>query len=224
MKIPSGEITNLPYLKKISSFGKPIILSTGMASILEIEQALDVLSSGQKLINDITVLHCNTAYPTPMKDVNLLAMLNIRDKFKVKVGYSDHTLGIEVPIASVALGASIIEKHITTNKNLKGPDHKSSLEPDELKKMVKSIRNIDKACSGSGLKTISSSEKLNKICSRKSIYLKSDIKKGEILKENNLIMLRPGDGISPMKLNEIVGKIANKNINSYTKINIKDFD
>ena len=224
MKIPSGEITNLPYLNKISSFGKPVILSTGMASKLEIHDALEVLIRNNISIKDITILHCNTAYPTPMSDVNLLAMLNIRDEFNVKVGYSDHTMGIEVPIASVALGAEVIEKHITLNKSLEGPDHKSSLNPEELKEMVRCIRNIEVACSGSGLKTVSKSEKSNKIHSRKSIHLKFGLKKGQAIKESNLIMLRPGDGISPMELNNVVGRIVNKNITPLTKIYFEDFD
>jgi len=224
MKIPSGEITNLPYLNKISSFGKPIILSTGMASLLEIHDALEVLIGNSISLNDITILHCNTAYPTPMKDVNLLAMLSIRDKFNVKVGYSDHTMGIEVPIASVALGAEVIEKHITLNKNLSGPDHKASLDPDELKEMVRCIRNIDEACSGSGIKGVSPSEILNKIHSRKSIHLKRNLKKGEMLEESNLIMLRPGNGISPMDSTTVIGKISKKNISAYSQININDFN
>ena len=224
MKVPSGEITNLPYLKKVSSFGKPIILSTGMASILEIEQAINILKSGKTSINDITVLHCNTAYPTPMNDVNLLAMLHLKNKFNVKVGYSDHTLGIEVPIAASAIGATIIEKHFTINKDFIGPDHSSSLSPDELSEMVCSIRNIEKACSGTGKKIVSNSEKANKIHSRKSIYLNTNIKKGQRLKEDNLIMLRPGDGVSPMKLNKVIGKIANKDLLRNTKLNLKNFD
>ena len=224
MKIPSGEITNFQYLNKIASYRKPIILSTGMASISEIEQALNILRSNKNFNTDITILHCNTAYPTPMSDVNLLAMLNIKDKFGVKIGYSDHTLGIEVPIASVALGAEVIEKHITLNKNFEGPDHKSSLNPEELKEMVRCIRNIEVACSGSGLKTVSKSEKSNKIHSRKSIHLKFGLKKGQTIKESNLIMLRPGDGISPMELNNVVGRIVNKNITPLTKIYFKDFD
>lgn len=224
MKIPSGEITNLPYLQKISSFGKPIILSTGMASMSEIDEAFQVLIGNNVPICDITILHCNTAYPTPMSDVNLLAMLSIKDKYGVKIGYSDHTLGIEVPIASVALGAEIIEKHITLDKSLEGPDHKSSLNPEELKDMVMCIRNIESACSGSGRKTVSKSEKANKTHSRKSIHLKSGLKKGQVIAESNLIMLRPGDGISPMKINSLVGKTVNKTIGPLTKIDFKDFD
>ena len=224
MKIPSGEITNLQYLKKIKSFKKPIVLSTGMASMLEIEQALNVLQLNKNSNSDITVLHCNTAYPTPMNDVNLLAMLNIKNTFDVKVGYSDHTLGIEIPIASVALGAEIIEKHITLNKNLEGPDHKSSLNPKELKEMVKCIRNIDEACSGNGVKIVSESERSNILHSRKSIHLKVGLKKGEVLKESDFIMLRPGDGISPMQLSSVAGRAVNKNIAPFSKIDFKDFD
>lgn len=223
MKIPSGEITNFQYLKKIASFNKPIVLSTGMASLSEIEKALNVLRTTKNSNSEITVLHCNTAYPTPMHDVNLHAMINIKDKFGVNVGYSDHTLGIEVSIASVALGAEIIEKHITLDKNLEGPDHKSSLNPNEFKQMVKSIRNIDIACSGSGIKTVTESEKVNKLHSRKSIHLKNSLSKGDVIKESDLIMLRPGDGISPMEINKVLGSIINKNISKYSKINFNDF-
>jgi N,N'-diacetyllegionaminate synthase len=208
-KIPSGEITNLPYLEKIGKLGKKIILSTGMADLGEIEDALDILIfSGTKKEN-ITVLHCNTEYPTPYEDVNLLAMLTIKEAFKVKVGYSDHTLGIEVPIAAVALGASVIEKHFTLDKNMEGPDHKASLEPYELKAMIDAIRNIEKSL-GDGIKKPSKSELKNKDIARKSIVAKRKIKKGEIFTEDNITVKRPGNGISPMRWYEVLGKVASR--------------
>ncbi len=208
-KIPSGEINNLPYLRHIASLKKKIILSTGMADIGEIEDALDVLMDFGTKKEDITVLHANTEYPSPYKDVNLKAMLTIGNTFDVKYGYSDHTPGIEVAIAAVALGASVIEKHFTIDKNMKGPDHKASLKPDELKAMVKSIRNISISL-GNGIKKPSESEKKNINIARKSIVAKKNIKKGEILNENNLAVKRPGNGISPMRWDEIIGTIAKK--------------
>lgn len=221
-KIPSGEITNKPYLQHIAKKGKPVILSTGMADLNEIRDALDVLTETGLNLSQITVLHCNTEYPTPMEDVNLLAMHNIRDTFGVEVGYSDHTRGIEVPIAAVALGAKVIEKHFTLDRTLPGPDHKASLEPDELKAMVQAIRNIELAISGSGVKAISKSELPNKLIARKSIHLAIDLKKGEILKEDHLAMIRPGDGISPMLIDEVVGKKITKNLLVDHKINWED--
>lgn len=202
-KIPSGEITNLPYLKKIASLNKKVILSTGMSTLGEIESALNILDENGS--SDITLLHCNTEYPTPMEDVNLKAMNTIKDAFKVGVGYSDHTLGIEMPIAAVALGARVIEKHFTLDKTMDGPDHKASLEPDELKLMVESIRNIEKAL-GDGIKKPTNSELKNKSMARKSIVARKNIKKGEILSEDNLYVKRPGIGISPMRWNEILGQ------------------
>jgi len=208
-KIPSGEITNLPYLRKIGKLRKKVILSTGMADLGEIEDALDVLiNSGTKKEN-ITVLHANTEYPTPFEDVNLKAMQTISCAFDVAVGYSDHTMGIEVPIAAVAMGARVIEKHFTLDRNLEGPDHRASLEPDELKAMVSAIRNIEKAL-GNGLKKPSRSEKKNIEVARKSIVAKRDIKKGEKFSEENLTVKRPGNGISPMRWDEIIGKTAQK--------------
>lgn len=216
-KIPSGEITNLPYLQYVAEKGKPLILSTGMATLSEIEAALFVMeNAGGK---DITILHCNTEYPTPMQDVNLKAMNTIGDAFKVKVGYSDHTLGIEIPIAAVALGATVIEKHFTTDRNLPGPDHKASLEPEELKAMVAAIRNIEKALSGSGRKQPSESEAKNKSVARKSIHLKKAIKKGEVFSMRNLEMKRPGDGISPMDLPLVLGRKSDKEIPAGEKLN-----
>lgn len=206
-KIPSGEITNYPYLKKIASFHEPIILSTGMCELSDIEAALNVLIDEGVNKEQITVLHCNTEYPTPYQDVNLKAMLEIGEKFGVKIGYSDHTQGIEVPIAAVALGASVIEKHFTLDKTMEGPDHKASLEPGELKAMVSAIRHIELAL-GSGHKTISDSERKNIEIARKSIVAACHIKEGEVLTEKNLTVKRPGNGINPMRWNEVVGTIA----------------
>ena len=208
-KIPSGEITNLPYLRHIGSLEKKIILSTGMAGIGEIEDALDVLVDAGTLKEDIIVLHANTMYPTPMEDVNLRAMQTIGNTFDVSYGYSDHTLGIEVDIAAVAMGASCIEKHFTLNKTMEGPDHKASLEPSELISMVKAIRNIEIAL-GSSVKKPSKSETPNITVARKSIVASRDIKKGEVFTEENLAIKRPGNGISPMRWNEIVGSISQK--------------
>jgi N,N'-diacetyllegionaminate synthase len=209
-KIPSGDITNLPYLRKIGALEKKIILSTGMADLGEIENALNVLTDAGTKIKDITVLHCNTEYPTPVEDVNLNAILTIKTAFPgVNIGYSDHTLGIEVPIAAVAMGATIIEKHYTLDKNMTGPDHKASLEPDELKAMVCAIRKIEKAL-GSGIKKPSSSELKNKPIARKSIVAARDIHKGEAFTEENLTVKRPGTGISPMQWDEIIGQSAIK--------------
>lgn len=206
-KIPSGEITNYPYLKKIAQYGEPTILSTGMCELSDIEAAIHVLLNNGLQKKHITVLHCNTEYPTPMKDVNLKAMLEIEKKFGVRVGYSDHTEGIEVPIAAVALGAMIIEKHFTLDKNMEGPDHKASLEPYELRAMVKAIRNIEEAL-GDGHKTVSNSEKKNIEIARKSIVAACPIRKGEILTDKNLSIKRPGNGISPMRWEEVIGTRA----------------
>jgi len=209
-KIPSGEITNLPYLRKIGALKKEIILSTGMSDLGEIEDALDVLIGAGTKLKEITILHCNTEYPTPMQDVNLKAMQTIKSAFPgIHVGYSDHTEGIEVPIAAVAMGAAIIEKHFTLDKNMEGPDHKASLEPDELKAMVIAIRNIEKAL-GSGIKKPSPSELKNKPIARKSIVAARDIRKGESFTEENLTAKRPGMGISPMRWNEVIGQSASK--------------
>ena len=222
VKIPSGEINNYLYLEKIASQKIPVILSTGMATINEIESAIKILTSYELSINNITILHCNTEYPTPMEDVNLKAMLKIKDHFKVNVGYSDHTLGIEIPIAAVALGATIIEKHFTVDKTLNGPDHSSSLEPNELTEMIKSIRNIEEACSGSGIKEPSSSEIKNKSIVRKSIYLNSDVKKGDKLTEDMLIALRPANGISPMEIPNLIGRIFNKDLKKHSQLKYED--
>lgn len=204
-KIPSGEITNLPYLIKIAETGRDVIMSTGMAELNEIESAINILREHGS--GDISLLHCNTEYPTPYEDVNLRAMLTLKEKFGVRVGYSDHTQGIEVPIAAVALGAEIIEKHFTLDHNMEGPDHKASLEPDELKQMVDGIRKTEKAL-GNGIKTASPSEKKNIQIARKSIVARRDIIKGEILTEENLAVKRPGNGISPMRWYEVIGTKA----------------
>lgn len=208
-KIPSGEITNLPYLRHIGSLQKKVILSTGMADIGEIEDALDILLKAGTLKENITVLHANTMYPTPIEDVNLKAMITIGNTFDVAYGYSDHTLGIEVDIAAVAMGASCIEKHFTLDKSMEGPDHKASLEPIELIEMVKCIRNIELAL-GSKVKKPSKSETPNIEIARKSIVASCSIKKGDILNEDKLSIKRPAKGISPMRWDEIVGSIATR--------------
>ena len=209
-KIPSGEITNLPYLRHIGKLNKKVILSTGMSNMDEIKNALDVLINSGTEKNNIIVLHANTEYPTPMEDVNLKAMLTIGKELDVNFGYSDHTLGIEIDIAAVAMGAICIEKHFTLNCNMEGPDHKASLEPDQLKEMVRTIRNIELAL-GSSIKKPSKSELANIQIARKSIVAKTKIKKGDILIENNITVKRPSGGISPMKWDEVIGTKATKN-------------
>jgi len=206
-KVPSGEITNLPYLSHIGSFGKPILLSTGMATLGEIEAAIDALEAAGTPRASITVLHCNTEYPTPMQDVNLHAMCSIRDAFGVAVGYSDHTLGIEVPIAAVTLGATVIEKHLTLDRNMPGPDHKASLEPDEFAAMVRAIYNTEQAM-GDGIKRPSPSEAKNKPIARKSLVASRAICAGEAFTTDNVTSKRPGSGISPMRWEEVVGRFA----------------
>ncbi len=208
-KVPSGEITNYPYLKAISTLNKKIIVSTGMANMSEISDAIKILTSEKLCISDICILHCNTEYPTPMGDVNLKAMLSIGKEFGVSIGYSDHTLGIEIPIAAVALGASVIEKHFTLDQSLPGPDHRASLNPQELAAMVKGIRNIELAMSGNGVKSPSPSELKNIVVARKSIHTSRIILKGTILAEDDLISLRPGNGISPMEWQNVLGKRVN---------------
>lgn len=206
-KIPSGEITNLPYLRHVGGFGKPLILSTGMATLGEIESAMAVLETVGTPRTKITVLHCNTEYPTPMQDVNLRAMCSIRDAFGVAVGYSDHTLGIEVPIAAVTLGATVIEKHLTLDRNLAGPDHRASLEPDEFAAMVLAIRNIEQAM-GDGVKRPSPSEAKNKSIARKSLVAANSIRAGEQFTPENVTAKRPGTGISPMCWDDVIGRVA----------------
>lgn len=213
IKIPSGEITNLPYLRHIGSLNKKVILSTGMSNLQEVGDALMVLINAGTLKENITVLHANTMYPTPMKDVNLRAMQVIRDKFDISIGYSDHTLGIEVDIAAVALGACVIEKHFTLDKKMEGPDHAASLDSIELKSMVVAIRNIEKAL-GVAVKDLTVSEKPNKSIARKSIVAKQNIKKGEFFSDKNLTTKRPGSGISPMEWDSIIGNKAERDYNS----------
>lgn len=209
-KIPSGEITNLPYLRHIGKLQKKVILSSGMADMQEIEDALNILLKAGTKKENITILHANTEYPTPMEDVHLNAMVNIGKTLDIAYGYSDHTLGIEVPVAAVAMGASVIEKHFTLDKTMEGPDHKASLEPDELISMVKAIRNIELAL-GDFTKQPSKSEIKNMVIVRKSIIARRVIMKGEVLCEENIAIKRPGNGISPMKWDDVLGKVATKN-------------
>ena len=223
-KVPSGEITNYPYLKAIAAYNKHVILSTGMCTIEEINDALSVLLTAGLSKKQISILHCNTEYPTPMKDVNLKAMVSIKEKFDVEVGYSDHTLGIEVPIAAVAMGAVIIEKHFTLDRTLPGPDHIASLEPAELKQMVVAIRNIELAISGSGEKEPSESEVKNIAIARKSIHVNNGMTKGQIISNEDLIALRPGDGISPMQWNFIIGKKLKVDKNRFDKLLLTDLE
>ena len=209
-KIPSGEITNLPYLRKLGALKKKLIMSTGMSDLGEIEDALLVLMKAGTSSEDITVLHCNTEYPTPFEDVNLRAMVTIKAAFPgIQVGYSDHTPGIEIPIAAVALGARVIEKHFTLDRNMEGPDHRASLEPNELKTMVAMIRNIEKAL-GNGVKRPSPSEVKNKFIARKSLVAIQPIKFGELFSADNITAKRPGTGISPMRWDEVLGQVAQK--------------
>jgi len=224
VKIPSGEITNLPYLIKAASLFEEVIISTGMSTMDEISDTLDVFLQKGISREKITILHCNTEYPTPMSDVNLMAMLSIKQKFDVKIGYSDHTLGIEVPVAAVALGAQIIEKHFTLDRSLPGPDHKASLEPMELNAMVLAIRNIELALGGNGEKKPTESELKNIIVARKSIHLNKKLLNGELIRECDLITLRPGDGISPMLIKNIIGKKIIRDLEVNHKLNWSDFE
>lgn len=221
-KIPSGEITNYPYLKAIALLGKPVIMSTGMCTDLDIKNAFEVLIKFGLSKDKISILHCNTEYPTPMQDVNLMAMLAIQKQFDVNVGYSDHTLGLEVPIAAVALGAKIIEKHFTLDRTLPGPDHVASLEPDELKAMVLAIRNIEKAISGNGIKVPSESESKNITIARKSIHSNKNLNKGDTITEADIVSLRPGDGISPMDWEQVIGKKLVADKTSFHKLSYLD--
>lgn len=208
-KIPSGEITNYPYIKKIASFNQPTIVSTGMCELEEVGKAIEILTNHGLDKDKIIILHCNTEYPTPYEDVNLNAMVTMQQAFGVRIGYSDHTKGIEVPIAAVALGATVIEKHFTLDCNMEGPDHKASLEPHELRQMVSSIRNIELSL-GTGIKTVSKSESKNIAIARKSIVAAQNIKVGEVFTEKNLTVKRPGSGICPMEWEYIIGKIAKR--------------
>lgn len=222
-KVPSGEITNKPYIEHIAKKGKPIVISTGMSNLQEIKEAVDVIQYHQISIKNIIILHCNTEYPTPMQDVNLLAMKTIQNELGVQVGYSDHTLGIEVPIAAVALGAVLIEKHFTLDRSMVGPDHLASLTPEELKQMVTSIRNIELAISSNGVKEASESEKKNINIARKSIHLYNKLSEGQILQESDLLMIRPGDGISPMDMHNVIGKKVNRDLPDGHKLSYNDF-
>ena len=212
-KIPSGEVTNYPFLKRIAAFNEPTILSTGMCDMEDVSAAVNALYKNGLSRENLILLHCNTEYPTPFEDVNLKAMDALRKEFGVEVGYSDHTKGIEVPIAAVALGATVIEKHFTLDRNMEGPDHKASLEPCELKTMVSAIRNIEKAVGGDGTKHVSESERKNITVARKSIVAACDIKAGEVFTEQNLTVKRPGNGISPMRWEEVVGTKATRDFN-----------
>lgn len=207
IKIPSGEITNLPYLREVAKYRKKVILSTGMSNMQEVKEAVQILK--QYGTDDITVLHCNTQYPTPMEDVNLKAMVRMRQELALPVGYSDHTQGIEVPIAAAALGATVIEKHFTLDKTMEGPDHRASLEPDELAAMIRGIRNIEKAL-GDREKKVTESEKRNIDTARKSIVALKKISKGEVFSENNITCKRPGTGINPMKWDKVIGQKAKR--------------
>ena len=222
-KIPSGEITNLPYLKKIGALKKNVIISTGMCVMSEINDAIEALNKAGTEKNNITILHCTTDYPTAMEDVNLNAMKNIAQHFNVPVGYSDHTLGIDVPIAAVAMGASVIEKHFTIDKSLPGPDHKASLEPNELKAMISGIRNIEKAM-GSYDKKPTATEHKNMLVARKSIHLSKSVEKGHTISESDLVMKRPGDGISPMLMDTVIGKKTKSNFKEEYKLTLNDFE
>jgi N,N'-diacetyllegionaminate synthase len=208
-KVPSGEITNLPYLRRIGRYGKPVILSTGMSTLGEIEDAIQVLESAGTMRRQITVLQCNTEYPTPPTDVNLRAMLTIRDAFGVAVGYSDHTLGIEMAVAASALGAAVIEKHLTVDRTLPGPDHKASLEAGEFKAMIVAIRNVEEAL-GDGIKRPSNSERKNMAIARKSVVASCSIRAGEVFTESNIAAKRPGTGLSPMRWDEVLGRKATR--------------
>lgn len=221
-KVPSGEITNYPYLKHIAAKKKPVILSTGMTTLGEIENAVNVLLDNGIPKETIQILHCNTEYPTPMKDVNLRAMNTIKVAFGVGVGYSDHTLGIEIPVAAVALGAEVIEKHFTLDKEMEGPDHKASLNPVELQQMVSAIRNVELAMAGDGYKQPSESEKKNMAVARKSIHLRKELAQGAVITEKDLLMIRPGDGISPFEMDKIVGRKAGKDLPAFHKLSWSD--
>jgi N-acetylneuraminate synthase/N,N'-diacetyllegionaminate synthase len=220
-KAPSGELTNLPYLKHMASLADEIILSTGMATLREIKEAVEVFQQEGFAKEKLTVLHCNTEYPTPFEDVNLLAMKTIQEELGVAVGYSDHTEGIEVPIAAVALGATVIEKHFTLDKSMMGPDHKASLDPTELIDMVRSIRHIDRAL-GSSMKEPSASEQKNIAIARKSIHLKRAMGQNETITPEDLIMVRPGDGISPMKIQSVIGRTLKLGLSEGHKLSETD--
>lgn len=222
LKVPSGEITNKPFLQHIAGKKMPVILSTGMCTLDEIAGAIEVLRGGGLEPQDLYVLHCNTEYPTPMADVNLKAMGTIGTQLGVTVGYSDHTLGIEVAVAAVAMGANVIEKHFTLDKTLPGPDHQASLEPAELKAMVSAIRNIELAIAGSGIKEASASEKANSVVARRSIFLRHPLEAGRVIAAGDLEMKRPGDGISPMQMDLVVGKMVKTQLPASHKLSFND--
>ncbi len=224
IKIPSGEITNYQYLKKISSYNSNVILSSGLSTIEEINKAINILTSHNLNRDDIIVLHCNTQYPTLLEDVNLRAMLDIKKNCNVDIGFSDHTMELETPISAVALGAKVIEKHFTFSRDLIGPDHSASLEPKELKNMIKSIRNVEKILSGNGLKIPTKSEIQNKIAVRKSLFTTRKISAGTVIDESMLKALRPGDGITPIEIPNLVGKKIINGLESDTKLNENDFE
>ena len=224
IKIPSGEITNYQYLKKISLYNSNVILSTGLSTIEEINIAINILTSHNLTRDDIIILHCNTQYPTLLEDVNLRAMLDIKKNCNVDIGFSDHTLEFETPISAVTLGAKVIEKHFTLSRDLIGPDHSASLEPEELKNMIKSIRNVEKILSGNGLKIPTKSEIQNKIAVRKSLFTTRKISAGTFIDESMLKALRPGDGISPIEIPNLVGKKIINGLESGTKLNVNDFE
>jgi N-acetylneuraminate synthase/N,N'-diacetyllegionaminate synthase len=224
IKTSSADLTNYPFLKNIAKYNTDLIISTGMSDLNDIQNSLDVLSKYGQNLDNMTILHCNSEYPTPMNDVNLKAMHTIKSAFNVEIGYSDHTLGIEVPIAAVALGAKVIEKHFTLDRKLPGPDHSASLEPEELKQMVKSIRNIEKALSGDGKKKLSKSESKNVSIVRKSIHLKKDLSKGHVITEEDILVLRPGDGISPMEWNNIIGDKLLEDKSKFDKLSYSDLN
>lgn len=219
-KIPSGEVTNYPFLKRIAAYNEPTILSTGMCDMEDVKAAVNALYKNGLSKENLILLHCNTEYPTPFEDVNLKAMDSLRQEFGVEVGYSDHTKGIEVPIAAVALGATVIEKHFTLDRNMEGPDHKASLEPNELKDMVTAIRNIEKAVGGDGTKHVSESERKNISIARKSIVAACDIKAGEVFTEQNLTVKRPGNGVSPMRWEAVIGMTAKRDFSEDDLIEI----
>ena len=219
-KVPSGEVTNYPFLKRVAAYNEKTILSTGMCDMMDVRAAVEALYKNGLSKDNLILLHCNTEYPTPFEDVNLKVLDTLRKEFGVEVGYSDHTKGIEVPIAAVAIGATVIEKHFTLDRNMEGPDHKASLEPDELIAMVSAIRNIEKAVGGDGTKHISESERKNITIARKSIVASKDIKKGELLTEENLTAKRPGTGISPMRWEEVIGTKAVRNFKEEELIEI----
>ena len=219
-KIPSGEVTNYPFLKRVAAYNEPTILSTGMCDMEDVRAAVNALYKNGLSKENLILLHCNTEYPTPFEDVNLKAMDALRNEFGVEVGYSDHTKGVEVPIAAVALGATVIEKHFTLDRNMEGPDHKASLEPDELKAMVSAIRNIEKAVGGDGTKHVSESERKNIAIARKSIVAACDIKAGEVFTEQNLTVKRPGNGVSPMRWEEVIGMTAKRDFSEDDLIEI----